>query len=100
MDHLDGVQLARYGVPLKMGLYIETCFFPSPIGVFQREAKKGERGFCLKKHDGSLEDPENPDEVAWPNATEVLDDCIKTQYFENSGLGFLPQVMRNFFSEL
>ena len=62
MDHLDGVPLARYEVPL------ETKF-----GNYQREAKKGERGFCLKKWDGSLEDPENPNEVAWPNATEVLD---------------------------
>ena len=75
--------------------YILKFVFPSQFGVFQREAKKGERGFCLKKHDGSLEDPENPDEVAWPNATEVFDDCIETQYFENSGVGFLPQVMRN-----
>ena len=40
------------------------------FGVFQRGAKKGERGFCPQ--DKAI-DPKNPDEVAWPNATEVLD---------------------------
>ena len=41
------------------------------FGVLQRGAKEGERGFCPKQSDI---DPKNPDEVAWPNATEVSDD--------------------------
>ena len=60
------------------------------FGVFQRGAKKGERGFCPK---GENQDPKNPEEVAWPNATEVNVYLVKTQYFEIAGVGFLPQVM-------
>ena len=90
MDHLDGVQLARY---LGMGLYWNYFEF----GVLQRGAKKGERGFCPKQNDM---DPKNPDEVAWPNATEVTNDVVESKYFESSGVGLLPQVMRNWFSGL
>ena len=34
----------------------------------QRGAKKGESGYCPKESYGHIE---NPNEVAWPNATEV-----------------------------
>ena len=48
---------------------------PSNCGIIfkfeigQLGAKKGERGFCPQNKNI---DPKNPDEVAWPNATEVL----------------------------
>ena len=60
--------------------------------VTQRGAKEGETGFCPQYHSREIM---NPDEVAWPNATEVLFNYIvKTQFFENAGMGFLPQVMQ------
>ena len=43
-----------------LGILLKIVFF------FQRGAKKGERGYCP---DQDL--PKNPEEVAWPNATEV-----------------------------
>ena len=41
--------------------------------IIQRGAKKGERGFCPRKgDDGEPVREPNDDEVAWPNATEVM----------------------------
>ena len=50
------------------------------FGVFQRGAKKGERGFCPK---GENQDPKNPEEVAWPNATEVS--CENSIFWNRRG---------------
>ena len=55
------------------------------FGVFQRGAKKGERGFCPK---GENQDPKNPEEVAWPNATEVLYILWKLNILKSQGWGF------------
>ena len=56
------------------------CDFPGIIifGHFQRGTKRGERGFCPRE-----DDPANPDEVAWPNATEVANIFVNTQIHRN-----------------
>ena len=55
-------------------------------GVVQPGAKKGERGFCPKNKEIF---PKNPDEVAWPNATEVLDIILwKLNILKAQGWGF------------
>ena len=56
---------------------------------YQREAKKGERGFCPRGKKQEARDPKNPDEVAWPNATEVLDIILsKLGILKAQGWGF------------
>ena len=56
---------------------------------YQREAKKGERGFCPRGKKQEARDPKNPDEVAWPNATEVLDVILsKLNILKAQGWGF------------
>ena len=54
---------------------VGTSSFPDNTSIFQPGAKRGERGFC--HHTWAINEtldirpPENPDEVAWPNSTEV-----------------------------
>ena len=61
-------------------------FMTEVTSMAQRGAKKGERGFCPQ--DKEI-DPKNPDEVAWPNATEVLDVILsKLNILKAQGWGF------------
>ena len=58
-------------LPVRLGLPAVQTIRP----FFQPGAKRGERGFC--HHTWAINEtldirpPENPDEVAWPNSTEV-----------------------------